>query len=133
MIRLKRSGLPRAVILVAALSCPAQAGWVVVSDGGDYVAYADPDSISREGDRVRMSDLVDLKSPQNSPQGGQHSSSVAHSEFDCRTPRMRSLAFSLHSGRMGNGEVVETAVESGKWLSIAPGTLLDLLRQFACG
>ncbi len=118
--------------MVAALSCNAAAEWVVVNDNDEYIAYADPDTISREGDRVRMSDLIDLKAPRPSPYGNPHASSTASSEFDCRNSRMRRLAFSLHSGQMGSGELVETLAESDGWLSAAPGTLLGMLWQFAC-
>jgi hypothetical protein len=124
---------PVLVLLLAALSSNAAAGWVMVRDNDEYIAYADPATILRDGDSVRMNDLVDLKSPRPSPYGNQHASSMAHSEFDCRNPRVRTLEFSLHSGQMGNGDLVETAQESGRWLSIAPGTLLDALWQFACG
>ena len=119
-------------LVLAALSCNAAATWVIVNDNDEYVAYADLATLSRAGDRARMRDLIDLKSPRASPHGNQHASSTAHSEFDCGNPRIRTLAFSLHSGQMGGGELVETIAESGKWLAIAPGTLLDMLWQFAC-
>jgi hypothetical protein len=120
-------------LLLAALSSNAAAAWVIVRDNDEYIAYADPATILRDGDNVRMSDLVDLKFPRPSPYGNQHASSMAHSEFDCQNPRVRTLAFSLHSGQMGNGDRVETVAESIRWLPIAPGTLLDALWQFACG
>jgi hypothetical protein len=121
-----------AALVFAALSCNAVAEWVVVNDNDEYIAYADPDTISREGDRVQMSDLIDLKSPRPSPYGSQHASSTADSEFDCENSRFRRIALSLHSGQMGNGELVETVGESNGWLLVAPGTLLSVLWQFAC-
>ena len=81
---------------------------------------------------AQMSDLIDLKSPRPSPYGNLHASSKAHSQFDCDNPRMRTTAISLHSGQMGNGEIVETAALSDAWLTVAPGTLLDALWKFAC-
>ena len=119
-------------LVLAAFSCNAAAAWVIVNDNDEYIAYADPATISRDGDRVQMSDIVDLKSPRSPPYGNLHASSRAHSEFDCENPRMRTLAFSLHSGQMGDGDLVETAAESNGWLPVAPGTLLNMLWQFAC-
>ena len=119
-------------LTLAALSCNAAADWVIVSDNDDYIAYADPATISREGDRVRMSDLVDLKMPRPSPYGNPHASSTAHSEFDCQNPRIRTIAFYLHSGQTGEGDIVETVAESNGWLPVAPGTLLSMLWKFAC-
>jgi hypothetical protein len=120
-------------LVLAALSGNAAAEWVIVRDNDEYIAYADPATILRDGDSVRMSDLVDLKSQRPSPYGNPHASSLAQSEFDCQNPRMRTLAFALYAGQMGNGDRVETVQESNRWLPIAPGTLLDALWQFACG
>ncbi len=119
-------------LALAALSCNSAAEWVIVNDNEEYIAYADPATISREGNLVQMSDLIDLKSPRSSPYGNQHASSTAHSEFDCEDPRIRTIAFFLHSGQMGNGDLVETAAVSNGWLSVASGTLLNVLWQFAC-
>jgi hypothetical protein len=120
-----------ALILAAAGSALAQP--VIVSDHDEYIAYADAASRSREGALVWMSDIVDLKSARASPLGNLHSSSRAHSQFDCDAPRMRPVAFSLYAGTMGGGELVESVALSGGWLPVAPGTLLDRLWQFACG
>ena len=118
---------------LALFGSAAAAEWVKVNDNADYIAYADPATIARTGDLVQMHDLIDLKSPRVSPYGNAHASSMAHSEFDCASPRMRTLAFTLHAGQMGNGELVETAAKSNGWLPIFPGTLLGMLWQFACG
>ena len=119
--------------LLAIGSTSAHAAWVVVHDTHEYIAYVDPKTVSREGDIVRMRDLVDLKSPRPSPLGNQHASSTAHSEFDCRNTRMRTLQFALHSGQMGDGNVVEQPSVSPHWLELTSGTLLKTLWNFACG
>jgi len=119
-------------LALAALSCSSAAEWVMVNDKDEYIAYADPATISREGNLVQMSDLIDLKLPRSSPYGNQHASSTAHSQFDCENPRIRTITFSLHSGQMGDGDLVETIAESNRWLQVAPGTLLNVLWQFAC-
>ena len=126
--------LARALACVFLLaSLPAVAGWVVVSDQLEFVAYADDQSLTRNGDVVRLRDLVDLKVPRRSPYGVAHLSSHGHSEFDCRTPRMRTLSFAMHAGQMGRGEVVEEIAPSGGWTPVFDGTLLSALRKYACG
>lgn len=120
-------------LLLAALSCSSAAEWVIVDDHYEYIAYADPATIVRDRNLVQMRDLVDLKSLRSSPYGKQHASSTAHSEFDCEHGRMRTLAFSLHAGQMGSGDLVETAAPANGWLPIIPGTLLGMLWRFACG
>ena len=126
---MKRLALAMAL---AAVNCNSLAEWVMVYDHDEYIAYADPATVSREGDLAQMSDLIDLKSPRPSPYGRPHASSTARSEFDCRNSRIRTIAFSLHSGQMGDGDLVETVAESDHWLAIAPGTLLNVLWQLAC-
>ncbi|MDB5808071.1 MAG: hypothetical protein JWN94_193 [Betaproteobacteria bacterium] len=121
------------VFLLLALTGNAVADtWIVVNDHDDYIAYANSASISREGDIARMHDLIDLKAPRFSPYGVSHLSSRAQSEFDCITPRMRTLEFALHADHMGEGSVVEEVAPSDDWMPVFDGTLLDKLRRFAC-
>ena len=119
-------------LALGALSGNSAAGGGVAYENDEYIAYADPATVSRDGNLVQMSDLIDLKSPQSSPYGKPHASSTAHSEFDCQNSRVRTIAFSLHSGQMGDGDIVETVAESNRWLSVTPGTLLNVLWQLAC-
>jgi len=119
-------------LALAALSCNSAAEWVMVYDNDEYIAYADPATVSRDGHLAQMRDLINLKSPQSSPYGKPHASSTAQSEFDCRNSRIRTIAFSLHSGQMGDGDLVETVAESHRWLPVTPGTLLNVLWRLAC-
>jgi hypothetical protein len=120
-------------LVLAILASGAAADWVIVNDNDDYIAYADPATISRDGNLVRMHDLIDLKSPRSSPYGNAHASSTAQSEFDCESPRIRTMAFFLYAGQMGDGELVEASGTANAWLPVYPGTLLEMLWQFACG
>jgi hypothetical protein len=120
-------------LLLTAFAESGIAAWVVVLEGEDFTAYADPATIDRVGNTARMWDVMDLKYPQPSPRGNPYSSSLAHTEFDCANDRMRTLHFSLHSGQMGEGDVVEAFADPNKWLPVAPGTLLKILAEFACG
>jgi hypothetical protein len=120
------------LLLAAALAPPASAEWMAISEADDYIAYADPSTIERSGGLAQMWDVMNLKSPQPSPSGNAYSSSIAHSEFDCVNTRIRTLYFSLRSGQMGEGPDIESFGDPNKWLSVAPGTLLDVLLQFAC-
>ena len=124
----------RAVIALAlaALDGCAATQWVMVRDSDDYIAYADPASISRDGNLAQLSDLIDLKSTRPSPLGTAHASTTAHSQFDCETQRVRTIAFFIFSGPMGSGDIVENAALPNGWLPVAPGTLLDALRKLAC-
>ncbi len=127
--QLSRCGL---VLTLSATPCPAAAAWIIISDHIEYVAYVDDATVSRDGNVARMSDLIDLKAPRLSPYGVAHLSSLAQSEFDCHAPRVRTVAFALHAGPMGDGEVVEEFTHSSDWMPVFDGTLLHTLRKFAC-
>ena len=53
-------------ILLAAVSASAQAEvWIETSRNDDYLAYADPSSVRRDGDLVKMWSMLDYKNPQD--------------------------------------------------------------------
>jgi hypothetical protein len=120
-------------LMLMAVSGVAAAHWIALHESDEYIAYADPATRLRFGDIVQLRDLIDLKTAKASPYGVEHASSTASSEFDCRDERMRTLRLFLHSGRMGEGEIVETAALSDRWLPVAQGSLLRILWQYACG
>ena len=98
-------------LALAALSCSSAAEWVIVNDNDEYTAYADPATISREGNLVQMSDLIDLKSPRSSPYGNQHGSSTAHSHCGLIPAALMTLAHCT------NSRLITAANSSGFWLT----------------
>jgi len=53
-------------------------------------------------------------------------------EYDCKEERTRTLSISVHSGNMGEGEVIGTTTKPGYWRPVPPDTLVETLRGFAC-
>ena len=52
-------------IMLAALSASALAEvWIETSRNDDYLAYADPSSVRRDGDVVKMWSMFDYRNPQ---------------------------------------------------------------------
>ena len=125
-------------------SLPAYAEWVAVEK--DYLApglqtvYVDPDTIRREGSLVTMWQLIDFKWMQGNagmgPLGfGPHRflSTKTHKEFDCAEKRLRLLAFTEFSRRMGTGIAANGYVDTGNWLPVEPESINQALWEVACG
>ena len=80
------------IILLLLSSGPAYAEWVLVEKNNDLVevmaVYADPDTIRRKGDLVKMWSLTDYTTIQTIA-GLSFLSSKAQYEFDCAEERGR--------------------------------------------
>jgi hypothetical protein len=102
------------VMMLLVLSCgPAYAEWVEVSANkmAGVIAYADPDTIHRKGDLVKMSSLFDLRTTQTG-RANSYSSIKAQQAYDCAQDRSRALAYTKFAGNMGHGaEVYSVSVE----------------------
>lgn len=118
------------MMLLAVMSSSAMAEWVKVGGGdGDFV-YADPTTIRKNGDNVKMWSLSDYKTPQGRKS---YMSSKTQDEYDCKEEQSRDLAFSMFSGNMGEGETVFTGPGALRWVPVAPGSVAKVLWNFACG
>lgn len=97
------------MMLLAVMSSSAVAEWVPVV-GNETVgatAYADPATIRKTGNKVKMWDLLDYKTAQGDA-GMQYMSMKAQTEYDCKEEQSRPLYLSFHSENMGKGKVVDT-------------------------
>ena len=123
------------MMLLAVVSSSAAAGWVVVDSYGTHTAYADPASIHRAGNRVKMWALLDFKTTQQdftNPRNG-YLSEIAQFEYNCKEQRTRRLYSSWHSRHMGRGKVVSSDSDPSRWEPVLPGSRSEILREFACG
>jgi surface-adhesin protein E len=115
-------------------SGPAYAEWVKVgfSQAEGSSTYVDPGTIRRNGALVKIWYLLDsLQS--RTVQQSQYLSQKAQAQIDCAEERMRVLTFTNYSGNMGNGNVVYTNNDESEWTAVAPGTVGEVLWNFACG
>ena len=123
------------LILLLVLSCgPVYAEWVEVSANkkAGVIAYADPGTIRRTGDLVKMWSLFDLHTTQTAG-GNSYSSIKALQKYDCAEDRSRALAHTKFSGNMGHGTVVYSNTEEGTWAPVAPVSVGQELWKVACG
>ena len=112
---------------------PVQAEWVAIGSSDDgTTAYADPDTIRREDEMVKMWILFDFKTTQTVA-GHLMLSIKGQEEYDCAGSRRRVLTFSEFSGNMGGGKEVHSTSGEGAWGPIVPESVVHSLWKFACG
>ena len=123
---------------------PAYAEWVAVEKDyllpGLQTVYVDPDTIRRERNLVTLWQLIDFKGMQGNagmgPLGfGPHRllSTKTHKQFDCAEKRLRLLAFTEFSRRMGTGIAANGYVDTGNWISVEQDSINHALWEVACG
>lgn len=138
------SGVWSLITLLFLSSVPAYAEWVAVEKNyllpGLRTVYVDPDTIRREGNLVTVWQLIDFKWMQGNqgigPLGfGPHRflSTKTHKQFDCAETRLRLLAFTEFSGRMGTGIPADGYVDKGNWIPVEPESINQALWEVACG
>lgn len=121
-------------ILLVVVSSNAQAEeWVAVNRNEYATGYAYPATLIKQGNLARMWSLVDCKTISNFIGGPPFMSIKSHEEFDCQTKKLRTLAYSLHSEKMGGGEVVLSDTTPGQWEPVLPGSQIELFWNLACG
>ncbi|HSL01997.1 MAG TPA: surface-adhesin E family protein [Nitrospiraceae bacterium] len=96
------------------------------------IAYADPDTIRRKGDLVKMSSLFDLRTAQTG-RVNSYSSIKAQQAFDCAQDRSRALAYTKFAGNMGHGVEVNSVSVEQTWKPVAPMSVGQELWKIACG
>lgn len=94
--------------------------------------YADPDTIRRKGNLVKMWDLHDFKTVQTAA-GGSYLSSKAQNEYDYTEERFRVLVLSNFSGNMGTSILVYIDQDEKKWMPVPPHSVVQHLWAVACG
>ena len=81
--------------------------WVKTGGTDDFTHYVDPQSIRRDGNKVRAWMLMDYKSGQVlSDNKTRYLSEVNRMEFDCFEDTSRKIDVYLYSEKMGKGDIV---------------------------
>jgi hypothetical protein len=127
--------MPKAILLMllTVVSSSAAAEWVEVGRAENITFYADPATIRRSGDLVKMWELHDLKTRYLFEMSKPVMSYMSKLEYDCKEEQSRQLYLSGHSGNMLVGERIFTNDYPDTWHQVVPGTITETLWKFACG
>ena len=122
-------------IVFLMFSNTAMAEWVLIGSVDEFDLYVDTTTIRKNGNLVKMWELKDYKTGQNTQDGVYLSKKVQH-EYDCRNETDRLLALVAYSGNMGSGKVISSFTVN-EYQSpahpIVPGTVGVVLWKIACG
>lgn len=113
------------------LSNGVLAEWLEVERSEIQTTYADPAVVRSGWNRVQMSLLSDYKNPRKY-EGRSFLSVIAQNEYKCKDRQTQVLGYSLHAGHMGEGEVIFSKADTGKWEAVAPGSMDEALWKIAC-
>lgn len=124
------------IMLLLLMSTNVLAEWTEVSSNSSVgaTAYADFQSIRKNGNIAKMWTLMDFKTDQPYSPGIRNLSQVSRYEFICSEEVIRMSDYSQYSKNMGNGENVnsKSGIQHGFW-SVAPGTIEEVFFKLACG
>ena len=123
------------VALLLSLMAPlvAHAEWQKVTTTDSGIIYVDDGTIKRSGPIRSFWSLLDYRTPQKAQRGAYFVSTRTHMEMDCRKEMVHILQFSMHSGPMLTGEIVDSQGVMREWQTIPPDTPLVSLFKFVCG
>jgi hypothetical protein len=121
------------MMLLAVVSSSAAAEWVKVSENETTTTYADPATISKAGDLVKMWRLIDFRKAVSIASDQPFMSSKGQDEYDCKEEQSRILALSFHSENMGGGEVVHSEANPTRWEPVRVRSIGETLWKFGCG
>ena len=121
------------LFLVLLASKPAHAEWQKVTSTDSGIIYVDDATIKRNGPIRSFWSLLDYRTPQKAQRGAFFVSTRTHIEMDCRKEMVHILQFSMHSGPMLTGEIIDSQGVMREWQTIPPDTPLVTLFKFVCG
>jgi len=104
---------------------------VRVGGTNEFSTYADPNTIRRKGELVKIWVLYDHKTVQTMA-GESHLSIRTQEQFDCAEELSRTLSTSWFTGNMLNGELIDIDDGDQKWRAVPPVTVIKALWTFAC-
>jgi len=112
-------------------SSNVMAEWVEIESNETDTFYADPATIRKTGNIVRMWVLTDYKMVQTNA-SKPYMSKLGVRKYDCKEKQSRATIKTLHSKNMGVDKYVGI-IGNRPWLPVSPRTTSELLWKFACG
>lgn len=122
-------------LILATAAGAASAEWVKAGSNSQWDAYADPSTIVRNGNLVRMTALFDYRAADRATLFTKSLfSRASQQEFDCEAVKFRDIRSSHYTQQMGGGDLVHVDSFPGRWQSAAPASsVAGQLLKIACG
>jgi hypothetical protein len=122
--------------LVAAMAVlglqAAHADWKLIGTFPAGTYYIEANTVERNGQLRDFWTMLDYPSVQKSARGASFLSTRTHMQLDCKKQSVRVLQFSMHTGRMLSGELIDQQGVMREWQSIPPDTPLVSYLKAVC-
>ena len=110
----------------------AHADWKIIGTFPAGTYYIDSDTIEKNGAMRDFWSMLDYPTVQKSARGVSYLSTRTHMQLDCKKQSVRILQFSMHTGRMLSGELIDQQGVMREWQSIPPDTPLVSYHKAVC-
>jgi len=126
-------------LMLAIVSSSVMAEWVLYgfSNGSKkgiiITVYADPATLIKSGNMVKMLSIFDYNKAQKDPNSPSFMSVKRQEEYDCKEEKKRLLYADFHSENMGKGDIVFNEDATSKWTRLVPKSVSQSLGEVACG
>ena len=94
--------------------------------------YIEASTVEKTGSLRDFWTMLDYPSPQKSARGVNFLSTRTHMQLDCKKQSVRVLQFSMHTGHMLSGELIDQQGVMREWQSIPPDTPLVSYLKAVC-
>lgn len=110
------------------------AAWQDLGGPELFTVYADPDTMSVNGDKVQIMSMLDFKKPGVNPKTkAAVNSIVGLNEYDCANAKYRPIEFKEFAGNKGSGKVVsDNKTPDSAFEDIANGSWAAGVFNIAC-
>ena len=132
MHKITSSAVGLSLVLASALACVARAEMKPLGNSDAATYYVDTSTIKRNGPLRTFWSIMDYARPQSTSRGAPFFSTRTNMEMNCREQTVLVRQFSMHTGHMAQGEVLDT---QGVWRdaqAIPPGTPLAVIMKNVC-
>ncbi len=110
----------------------AHADWKMIGTFPAGTYYIEANTVERNGPLRDFWTMLDYPSVQKSARGASFLSTRTHMQLDCKKQSVRVLQFSMHTGRMLSGELIDQQGVMREWQSIPPDTPLVSYLKAVC-
>ena len=121
------------VVAIALLGVQvARADWKMIGTFPAGTYYIEASTVEKTGSLRDFWTMLDYPSPQKSARGVNFLSTRTHMQLDCKKQSVRVLQFSMHTGHMLSGELIDQQGVMREWQSIPPDTPLVSYLKAVC-
>jgi len=125
-----------AIDLVSNVACrenSTSTNWTEIGISGTATVYADLRSTRKQGDIVKMWNLLSFDTQQSVLGKRSFRSMKNQVEYDCKQEQSRVIAIYTYPDKLGNGITIDLDTNPKQWKPRPPDSAGDALWKLACG